>query len=122
MHAGPVPRPRPAASVSVGFGVRSGGVPPSDYARVVLDACDRVPAGRAATYGDIAEHTGRGSARTVGTVMSRYGTEVPWWRIVQASGRPAEPHVQDALRRLAAEGCPLVGERVDLAQARWDGR
>ena len=122
MHAGPVPRPRPAVSVSVGFGVRSGGVPPSDYARVVLDACDRVPAGRAATYGDIAEYTGRGSARTVGTVMSRYGTEVPWWRIVQASGRPAEPHVQDALRRLAAEGCPLVGERVDLGRARWDGR
>lgn len=122
MHPGPVPRPRPAVSVSVGFGVRSGGVPPSDYARVVLDACDRVPAGRAATYGDIAEWTGRGSARTVGTVMSRYGTEVPWWRIVQASGRPAEPHVQDALRRLAAEGCPLLGERVDLARARWDGR
>ena len=115
--------PRRAATASVGVGVRArSGGEPTPYARVVLDAVDLVPPGQAATYGDIAEYTGRGSARTVGTVMSRYGTEVPWWRIVQASGRPAEPHVQDALRRLAAEGCPLVGERVDLARARWDGR
>ncbi len=109
------------ASASAGLSVRLGGAPPSAYARLVLDAVDRVPAGRAATYGDIAEWTGRGSARTVGTVMSRYGREVPWWRVVQASGRPAEPHVVDALERLRRDGCPLVGERVDLASARWQG-
>jgi alkylated DNA nucleotide flippase Atl1 len=53
--------------------------------------------------------------------MSKHGQEVPWWRVVQASGRPAEPHVQEALRRLVREGCPVTGERVDLAIARWDG-
>ncbi len=113
-------RARPA-SVSAGLAVRPGTAPPSEYARLVLDAVDRVPAGQAATYGDIAEWTGRGSGRTVGTVLSRYGREVAWWRVVQASGRPAEPHVPDALARLAAEGCPLVGERVDLSRARWRG-
>ena len=112
--------PRPA-SVSAGLSVRPGGTPPSAYARVVLDAVDRVPAGRAATYGDVAEWTGRGTGRTVGTVLSRYGREVAWWRVVQASGRPAEPHLQEALRLLREEGCPLIGERVDLARARWDG-
>ena len=116
-----MPRSR-AATVSAGVAVRPGGAPPSAYALVVLDAVDRVPAGRAATYGDVAEWTGRGTGRTVGTVLSRYGSEVAWWRIVQASGRPAEPHVREALRLLRAEGCPLVGERVDLARARWDGR
>ena len=109
-----------AASVSAGLAVRPG-TAPTPYARLVLDACDLVPAGRAATYGDIAEWMGRGTGRTVGTVLSRHGSEVAWWRIVQASGRPAEPHVADALARLAAEGCPLVGERVDLARARWQG-
>ncbi len=51
--------------------------------------------------------------------MSRHGRETAWWRVVQASGRPAEPHLQEALALLRAEGCPLVGERVDLARARW---
>ena len=115
------PRTRPPASLSAGLSTRPGGAPPSAYARQVLDAVDLVPAGSVVTYGDVAELTGSGSARTVGTVLSRHGREVAWWRVVQASGRPAEPHLQDALGRLAAEGCPLAGERVDLSRARWAG-
>ena len=74
------------------------------------------------TYGDVAEMLGRGSPRTVGTVLTNHGREVPWQRVVQASGRPAEPYLQEALRLLREEGCPVEGERVDLARARWDGR
>ena len=112
---------RPASS-SVGLAVRVGsGARPTAYARAVLDVVDRIPAGKVMTYGDVAELMGRGSPRTVGTVLSDHGREVPWQRVVQASGRPAEPHLQEALRLLAAEGCPLRGERVDLAAARWDG-
>ena len=107
---------------SVGLAVRAGsGARPTAYARAVLDVVDRIPAGTVLTYGDVAELLGRGSPRTVGTVLSAHGREVPWQRVVQASGRPAEPHLQEALRLLAAEGCPLQGERVDLAAARWDG-
>ncbi|MCW2667262.1 MAG: Methylated-DNA-(protein)-cysteine S-methyltransferase binding [Frankiales bacterium] len=113
------PTPRPA-TVSAGLGVR-GGTTPTPYARTVLDAVDLIPRGKVLTYGDVAELTGRGTGRTVGTVMSRHGRQVPWWRVVQASGRPAEPHVQEALDRLRREGCPVVGEVVDLDRARWDG-
>ena len=109
-------------TVSVGAGVRpGGGARPTEFARAVLDVVDRIPAGRVLTYGDVAELLGRGSPRTVGTVLSNHGREVPWQRVVQASGRPAEPHLQEALALLTAEGCPLRGERVDLAAARWDG-
>lgn len=73
------------------------------------------------TYGDVAEYLGSGSGRTVGTVMSKHGQEVPWWRVVQASGRPAEPHVQEALAKLRKEGCPVRDERVVLTEARWAG-
>jgi alkylated DNA nucleotide flippase Atl1 len=73
------------------------------------------------TYGDVAEYLGTGTGRTVGTVMSKHGREVPWWRVVQASGRPAEPHVQEALAMLAKEGCPVARERVNLVRCRWDG-
>lgn len=110
--------PRPV-SLSAGLSVRPGGAPPSDYARQVLDLVDTVPPGAAATYGEVAEVHGRGSARTVGTVLSRYGQETAWWRVVQASGRPAQPHVDQALRLLRAEGCALVGDRVDLSRAHW---
>ncbi|HWG94085.1 MAG TPA: MGMT family protein [Mycobacteriales bacterium] len=99
----------------------SSGAGPTPYAREVLDLVDRIPAGRVMTYGDVAELHGRGSARTVGAVMSDHGREVPWWRVVQASGRPAEPYLQEALRLLAGEGCPVAGERVVLDAARWDG-
>ena len=89
------------------------------YAKAVLDAVEQVPAGCVVTYGDVAELTGQGSARTVGLVLSRWGGEVPWWRVVQASGRPYGG--VEALERLAEEGCALVGERVDLSRARWAG-
>jgi alkylated DNA nucleotide flippase Atl1 len=83
---------------------------------------DRIPPGSVLTYGDVAELMGRGSPRTVGAVLSNHGREVPWQRVVQASGRPAEPYLQEALALLAGEGCPVSGERVDLARARWDGQ
>lgn len=110
---------RSVASASAGLSVRPGGdLPTTPYARSVLDVVDRVPAGRVMSYGDVAEYLGSGSGRTVGTVLSKHGREVPWWRIVRSSG---EPHA-DALDRLVAEGCPVRGDRVDMATARWDGR
>jgi alkylated DNA nucleotide flippase Atl1 len=87
----------------------------------VLDVVDQIPAGSVLTYGDVAELHGRGTGRTVGTVLAAHGREVPWHRVVQASGRPAEPHLAEALRLLAAEGCPLHDGRVVLSRARWDG-
>jgi alkylated DNA nucleotide flippase Atl1 len=94
----------------------------TDYARSVLDVVALIPPGRVMTYGDVAEYLGTGSARTVGMVMSRYGGEVPWQRVVPASGVPAERIRERALVLLRAEGCPLRGERVVLSAARWDGR
>jgi alkylated DNA nucleotide flippase Atl1 len=115
-----------APSSSVGLGVRAGRgagrTGPTPYARAVLDVVDRIPPGKVMTYGDVAELMGRGSPRTVGAVLSEHGREVPWQRVVQASGRPAEPYLHEALALLTDEGCPVSGERVDLAAARWDGQ
>jgi alkylated DNA nucleotide flippase Atl1 len=85
----------------------------------VLDAVDAIPPGAALTYGDLAELAGGGgSARAVGMVLTRHGAEVPWWRVVHADGRPPAQYAGTALRRLAREGCPMLGSRVDLARAR----
>lgn len=95
---------------------------PDDYVELVLSAVEQIPPGQVATYGDLAELVGAGGPRRVGSVMSRHGAGVPWWRVVRADGRPARGLEATALVRLRAEGCPLRGdgcERVDLPRARF---
>ncbi|WP_246465192.1 MGMT family protein [Ruania alkalisoli] len=100
---------------------------PGDYVETVLDLVEQIPPGRATTYGVIAEAarvaTGKGSARTVGTVMAQYGGGVPWWRVVTASGAVAERVAGRGLELLRNEGVPLTAHdppRVDLAEAGWE--
>jgi alkylated DNA nucleotide flippase Atl1 len=93
------------------------------YVADVLDVVARIPAGQVLTYGDIAALVGRGGPRQVGQVMSRWGSSVPWWRVLRADGRPAAGHERRALAEYQREKTPLRpgGERVDLRRARWDG-
>lgn len=91
------------------------------YARAVLDAVDAIPPGTVMTYGDVAEWVGVGSARGVGAVLRTWGSEVPWHRVLAATGKPA-PHLRDEqLALLRAEGVRHADGRVDLASARWSG-
>ncbi|ORT53077.1 MGMT family protein [Frankia sp. KB5] len=123
------PRPRarrdaPPASVSAGLGTRiSLGGAPGPHALEVLEAVSRIPPGKVMTYGDVAEYVGAGSGRTVGAVLSRFGDEVPWHRVIRATGEPNPAAPVEALRRLVADRTPLRpgGDQVDLAAARWDG-
>ena len=92
------------------------------FAQRVLDAVDRIPRGRVMSYGDVAEFIGAGSARAVGTVMARHGREVPWHRVLRADGSCATHKAHRQLELLRREGVPLVGGRVDMGRARWDGR
>ena len=96
-----------------------------DHAARVLDLVARIPEGRVLAYGDIAQCLGGMGPRTVGTVMSRYGSDVPWWRVIRSDGRPPQGHEDEARERWRAEGTPMVrglveGGRADLALARWD--
>jgi len=102
----------------------SGGLP--DFAEAVLDIVDQIPAGKVLTYGDVAELLGAGGPRQVGSVLSRYGSSVTWWRVTRASGEAAEGLQDEALAHWRAEGTAMVrgavaGRRVDMRVARWDG-
>ncbi|PWD50138.1 cysteine methyltransferase [Serinibacter arcticus] len=92
-----------------------------DVVECVLDLAAEIPAGSVSTYGRIAVEArvrcGRGTARQVGRIMALHGDQVPWWRVVTASGAPADRVSSRALTRLRAEHVPLRGDRVDLAQA-----
>lgn len=99
---------------------------PSDKAQEVLEVVEQIPPGAVLTYGDVAEAVGGRGARFVGNVMSRYGSDVPWWRVVRAGGWPPRGLEQRARDHYRDEGTPMVrgtldGLRVDLDRARWAG-
>jgi alkylated DNA nucleotide flippase Atl1 len=98
----------------------------SDKADEVLEVVEQIPPGAVLTYGDVAELVGGRGARFVGNVMSRYGSDVPWWRVVRAGGWPPRGLEHRAREHYRAEGTPMVrgtldGLRVDLDRARWAG-
>lgn len=95
-----------------------------DYVEAVLSCVERIPAGRATTYGAIADvvagQLGTGGARQVGTVMSMHGGSVPWWRVVRADGRLPTCHEGGAREHHLAEGTALRSSgSVDLTHAFW---
>jgi alkylated DNA nucleotide flippase Atl1 len=98
--------------------------PPADFVEAVLEVVAAIPPGRVMTYGDVAAVLGSRAARAVGNVMSWYGSDVPWWRVIRSSGLPPIAHEDRALTHYEAEGTPLVttqdGYRVNLRLARHD--
>jgi alkylated DNA nucleotide flippase Atl1 len=96
---------------------------PTLFAEHVLDLVDRIPPGCVLAYSDVARLLGEGGPRQVGRVMALWGGGVPWWRVVRASGHPAQGLEREALARLRADGAPLLASsgRVDMARARWSG-
>ncbi len=96
-----------------------------DEERVRQVVC-AIPAGRVATYGQVAREAGLGRrARFVGRVMARLpaGSKVPWHRVLRAGGEPAFPVDSESYRRqrtlLEAEGVRFIGRRVDLEAHGW---
>ena len=86
----------------------------------------RIPRGRIATYGQVAEIAGlEGHARQVGYALHNLpeNSDVPWHRVVNAKGEISPRSTDDSheLQRilLEAEGLVFDGPRVPLAKYRW---
>lgn len=98
--------------------------PREEFAAHVLDVVTAIPAGTVLSYSDVAAVLGSRAARVVGQVMAHSGGTVPWWRVVRASGHPAEGHEAEALEHYLAEGTPLrwsrdgTRYRVEIESAR----
>ena len=83
-----------------------------------------IPAGKVATYGQVAELAGLGrGARRVGRALATLPTNsrLPWHRVVNAAGRSslggeAGRHQRQLLRD---EGVALRSGRVDFRRSRW---
>jgi methylated-DNA-protein-cysteine methyltransferase-like protein len=99
----------------------------SSYERI-WSVVRRIPAGRVATYGQVARVAGLGgAARLVGYALHALPEgerKVPWQRVLNAQGRVSQrgfPGVEQIQRRLLErEGVRFdARERVDLARFGW---
>ncbi|MDT5338546.1 MAG: methylated-DNA-protein-cysteine methyltransferase related protein [Mycobacterium sp.] len=94
-------------------------------AQVTEDQVERVralvasiPPGKVSTYGDIADAAGLSSPRIVGWIMRTDSSDLPWHRVITASGRPAHHLATRQLELLRAEGVLPRDGRVRLSEAR----
>jgi methylated-DNA-protein-cysteine methyltransferase related protein len=96
---------------------------------LVLRAVELVPWGRVVSYGDLGHVVGIGPRR-VGSVLSRYGDGLAWWRVTNAAGAfppdllaRAVPHWREEGIAVApsGRGCRIADHRADLVELerRW---
>ena len=85
-----------------------------------------IPAGKVATYGQIASLAGLpGAARLVGKILSGLpaDTKLPWHRVINAAGKISLPQNSDSFneqtKRLAAEDITLTGPQISLKKYQW---
>jgi len=79
-----------------------------------------IPAGRVSTYGDIAQAAGLSSPRIVGWIMRTDSSDLPWHRVIRASGRPAPHLTTRQLELLRAEGVLANDGRIRLSEVRHE--
>ena len=92
----------------------------------IRETIREIPAGKVASYGQIAEIAGipRG-ARQVGYTLRHLppNHDVPWHRVLRSSGRiafdPGSSQFDEQQDRLMMEGVTVKAGRVDMARVRW---
>jgi alkylated DNA nucleotide flippase Atl1 len=77
-----------------------------------------IPPGTVTTYGDIASAAGLSSPRIVGWIMRTDSSDLPWHRVITASGKPARHLAARQLALLRAEGVLANDGRVPLREYR----
>jgi methylated-DNA-protein-cysteine methyltransferase related protein len=94
------------------------------FERQVWRFVRRIPRGHVVTYGQIAALLGRPrAARAVGRAMSECPGDIPWHRVVNASGGiSVRARMEGMLTQrmlLDREGVPVRNGHVRLAHHRW---
>jgi methylated-DNA-protein-cysteine methyltransferase related protein len=81
--------------------------------RRILDVLLALEEGEVTTYGDVAEVAGHPrQSRLVGRILATTDVEVPWWRVVNSTGRIVSGHPDEQRDLLRAEGATVVDGRV----------
>lgn len=104
--------------------IRVRGLDEGPFKAAVLDVVSRIPAGRVADFGDIAEALGysREAAPLVGWVIDGASADVPWHRVTRPDGSlpvRSDVHPLEQASLLGNEGVDVEpGPKVDLTRYR----
>ena len=97
----------------------------SNY-EIIRDAVRKIPRGKVATYGQIAELCGLPrQARLVGYALHNLprGSDVPWHRVINVKGgisvSDLDGMYEEQIRLLKKEGIKFIRDRVDLHRYGW---
>ncbi len=72
--------------------------------RRIIDVLIALQPGEVTSYGDVADTAGYPKhSRLVGLILSTTEIDVPWWRVVNASGRLVPGHEREQAQLLRAE-------------------
>lgn len=100
---------------------------PLDHAERIWQVIYQIPAGRVASYGQVARLAGLpGRARLVGHTLKKLPkpTALPWHRVCNSQGRLSlpthSPSYGEQKSRLEREGIVFVGGRIALKTFGWD--
>ena len=93
----------------------------SDFTKKVLAEVKLIPAGKVASYGQIALWAGKPkAAREVGWILNQNDRkDIPWWRVVNKNGFITFKGSllfgpQDQIRALQAEGVKIKNFQIDM--------
>ncbi len=90
-----------------------------ELARRMLELVAAIPAGRVATYGEVAAAAGSPSPRLAGRVLAELSDDdTPWYRVLRANGSFAPQVARRQAELLRAEGVSVTDGRVRLADYR----
>ncbi len=96
----------------------------SQFRDAVYALVAQIPPGKVMSYGQIAALCGHpGAARAVGQIAHFGPSELPWQRVVNASGGIARGFWPDGpdgqARMLEAEGATLRNSKVSMKESLW---
>lgn len=112
----------------LGLGDTAGNLRAAGVYERIYAIARQIPAGKVATYGQVAKIEGHATARMVGYAMAalKADSDVPWQRVINARGEISERSGGGGTSRqrehLDAEGVFFNARgRVDFSRAGWEG-
>jgi len=97
----------------------------SHFSKQVIEIIKKIPAGKVATYGQIASLAGNNkAARQISRILhsSTDKYDLPWHRVINSQGKISMRsgdgfEMQKAM--LESEGIQVIKDRIDLVKYKW---